>query len=170
LVDTRKEVLIMNFISGSNELAHYGVLGMKWGKRRSSASLDSLKKSYDKSAKANLRKADRAGAYAYLRTNADGKVSNNASWSTKQKVATANAKKDFYTERATRQQNIAKGIEKAKKLVEGMDMKQSIATLQDKAGYSKGWKVASKFLMSQKGRLAGAATDYALKITNAGKK
>jgi hypothetical protein len=148
-------------------LSHYGVPGMRWGARRANSTLDSTANSFKRSAKKLRDKANWSSTYSLLRTKANGEVGGGLS--RKLDVSNANARSERLNEKAVRNENVAKGIEKAKKLVSGMDMKQSIKTLQDASGYSKGQKIMAKF-MSQKEQLSFASIDYALKKTNGGRK
>ena len=153
-------------------LSHYGIPGMRWGRRKSVASvsrtLDSESDTWKSAARRAKAKADYNDAYAFNRTKADGTI--NGSVYKKINVSNAKARSERLNEKSTKQQNVAKGIDKAKKLVKNMDMKQSIATLQKAAGYSRGKKIYTKLTMDKKTQLKIAAVDYSFKTTNSGTK
>jgi hypothetical protein len=146
-------------------LSHFGIPGMRWGVQRAENTIIRTEKSFKREAK-NLRaNADMVGAYAYLRTNSEGKV--NGSLVKKLKVSNAQARANAFREQAIRQDNIARGVVKAKKLVSGMNMHQSIKTLQKAAGYTDE-EIFVANLLSANTRLSRAAKDYAIATTNKG--
>lgn len=148
-------------------LAHYGIPGMRWGVRRAQKTISSAAESFRKNARKNRDKANWAGAYVALRTDSKGQV--HGSLNKELNVSRARMRNEKFRDKQRRSENVAKGIEKAKTLVNGMDMKQSIKTLQKAAGYSKADKFMSH-LLSRKNQLWFASVDYALRKTRGGKK
>ena len=73
-------------------------------------------------------------------------------------------------DKAQRYRNIAKGIEKGKAMIKGMDMNQSIKTLQDAGHYSTGRKIFNALMYGKDSRLMVALDDYGKKVTNSGRK
>jgi hypothetical protein len=152
----------------TGELMHYGVMGMKWGVRRAQSTLDSASNYYRKSAKKAKDKASTADAYAYLRTDAKGQV--HGGLNKKLNVSNAQARSERFKEKAQRMENVARGIDKAKKLIAGMDTKQALATLRKENKVSKGEAFLSSFGMDKSTQLYFEAVDYANRITREGRK
>lgn len=153
-------------------LSHFGVPGMKWGVRRSIAKTQSVlsrtSDSWKNSANKLKSRANVADAYAFNRKNDKGEV--RGSIYKKLNVSNAEARKLSYLEKAKKTDNVAKGIDSARKLVKNMDMNQAVNTLEKSVGYSRGRQVYNKLLLSKTARLEYAAIDYALKTTNGGRK
>lgn len=126
-------------------ISHYGVPGMRWGHRQSVA-----------------RTQDILGKTETTYRNEANK------FKTKREVATTYGDKgslkraERYKQGEKFDRQMAQGINKARKLVKGMDKKQAISTLENAAGYSKGQKILNKLFLSGTTRLTISAMDYAL--------
>jgi len=136
-------------------ISHYGVPGMRWGRSGVTKSMAGLEKSWNRSAQKHDEKAGKFREKAKLATHPVNKS-----------IIESKAKREAATAGATR--NIKAGITQAKKMVEGMNMRQAVKKMQNEAGYSKGLQIYTALTMGGETRLTLASLDYALNVTGSG--
>lgn len=145
----------MKFISDTNELSHFGVPGMHWGRRRATNTIKRMEKYWDTKTAISMYKSHN------MQKKAD-KTDNEARKSAYKGVAI----KKSNDARETR--NLLSGVRKARKMVDGMRMSQAISKIQTEAGYSKGQKILSRLLYNNTDTLKFATMTYATAVTKGG--